>query len=134
MVAKPTDTKPKSAAEKIAAKINLTFPKESLDRAMELWAGEVGVKVVLLGTDMMAEGITKNQPINEFNEKGVAAEDILLKILKIASPQGKLVYVLKPESPEGEVVVQITTRTAATARGDKLPPSLQQAPAVPKKK
>lgn len=134
VAAKPADAKPKSAAEKLAMKINLTFPKEALDRAMELWSNEVGVKVVLLGTDMMAEGITKNQPINEFNEKGVAAEEILLKILKIASPQGKLVYVLKPESPEGEVVVQITTRTAATARGDKLPPSLQQAPAAPKKK
>ncbi|MEX2185156.1 MAG: serine/threonine-protein kinase [Pirellulales bacterium] len=128
------DTKPKTAAEKLSAKITLSFPRESLERALELWSNEVGVKVVMLGTDMMAEGITKNQSINDFNEQDVGAEAVLLKILKIANAEGKLVYILKPESSGSEVIVQITTRTAVKSRGDALPPSLKEAPAEAGKK
>jgi serine/threonine protein kinase len=128
------EDKPKSAGDKLAAKINVAFPKESLEKALEIWSNEVGLKVVMLGPDMMADGITKNQSINEFNEQGVGAEAILLKILKIANPEGKLVYVLKPETPGSEEVVFITTRTAAKARGDKLPASLAPGSGSDKKK
>lgn len=121
-----TESKPKTPAEKLAAKINLSFPRESLERALELWSGEASLKVVMLGTDMMADGITKNQSITDFNEQGVGAEAVLLKILKIANPEGKLVYVLKPEAPGGEDVVHITTRAAVKTRGDKLPASLAE--------
>lgn len=127
------ETKPKTPAEKLATKINLSFPKESLERALELWSAEAGLKVVMLGPDMMADGITKNQSITEFNEQGVGAEAVLLKILKIANPEGKLVYILKPESPGGESVVLITTRAAVKTRGDKLPASLAEPPAAVKK-
>jgi eukaryotic-like serine/threonine-protein kinase len=127
------EDKPKTPTEKLATKVNVSFPKESLEKALEIWSNEVGLKVVMLGPDMMADGITKNQSINEFNEQGAGAEAILLKILKIANPEGKLVYVLKPEKPGGEQVVFITTRTAAKTRGDKLPASLAEAPAAKKK-
>jgi hypothetical protein len=133
-VAQKEPNKPKSPAEKLAAKINLSFPKESFERAMEIWGNEAGLKVVMLGSDLMVYGITKNQPIAEFNEQGASAEAILLKILKIANPEGKLVYVLKPETPGGEEVVFITTRTAVKTRGDKLPASLAEDPAAKKKK
>jgi hypothetical protein len=130
----PAETKPQTVAEKVQRKIGLSFPREPLDRTLELWSAEVGVKVVMLGNDMMAEGITKNQPITDFKEENQPAEAILLKILMKASPQGKLVYVVKPESPGGANVIQITTRTAATARGDKLPASLAAPAADPNKK
>ena len=134
-VATVADAKPKSVAEKLASKITLTFPRESLERALELWSNEVGVKVVMLGTDMMAEGITKNQSINDFDEQNVGAEAVLLKILKIANPEGKLVYILKPESSGSqEIVVQITTRSAVKSRGDKLPSSLESPPSDAGKK
>jgi hypothetical protein len=131
---KPIPPKTNSVADKLAAKITLSFPRESLERAVELWSNEAGVKVVMLGPDMMADGITKNQAIADFNEQDVAAEAVLLKILKIANPQGKLVYVVKPENSGSEQVLQITTRAAVKARGDKLPPSLEAPPADPKKK
>jgi serine/threonine-protein kinase len=119
-------------AAKLAKKITVGFPKEGLDRALEIWANETGVKVVMLGPDMQMEGITKNQQIKDFNSKDQPAEAVLLALLKIANPQGKLVYVLKPESSGGEVVVQITTRAAAAKRKDQLPASLAVDPAATK--
>ena len=82
------------------------------------------------GKDLQLEGITKNQSFG-LDERDKPADEILRKVMQLANPDGKLVYVLKPLEPGGKDVVFITTRAAVAKRGDKLPPELEQAP--PKK-
>jgi hypothetical protein len=57
------------------------------------------------------------------DERNKPAEEILRSVLKLANPDGKLVYVIKPKDG-GKDAVYITTRSAAEKRGDKLPPEL----------
>jgi hypothetical protein len=126
----PTEAPATGIAGKLQRKISLSFPRDTLEKAVEMWSSEAGVKAVILGSDLQLDGITKNQSF-KLEERDQPAEAILCRILKEASPDGKLVYVLKPDGDE--VVVQITTIAAATKRGDALPPGFA-APAAPKKK
>jgi serine/threonine protein kinase len=129
----PTPIVPASVAQKLEKKISLAFPRDTLERSIELWAAETGVKAVILGSDLQLEGITKNQSfgLEEIDQKAVA---VLGQILKKASPDGKLVYVIKPEQPGGSDVVFITTLAAAAKRGDKLPSGIVAPKAAPKRK
>jgi hypothetical protein len=126
VAAKPPDGGGTSLAEKLKKPISLSFPRDTLERSVEMWAGEAGVKAVILGGDLQLDGITKNQQF-DLDEKDQPAEAVLRKILLKASPQGKLVYVIKPETPGGAEIVFITTRAAAAKRNDKLPPGLEAA-------
>src|SRR3981081_2673729 len=94
---------------------------------------DVGIKYEILGGDLQLEGITKNQSFG-VDEKDKAAGEILRKIMTLANPDGKLVYVIKSAQPGGPQTLFITTRTAASKRGDKLPPELQLAGKAPPKK
>ena len=120
-------------AGKLEKKITLSFPRDTLERSIELWAAEAGVKAVILGSDLQLEGITKNQSFG-LDEKDQPAAAVLRIILKKASPDDKLIYVIKPEHPGGPDAVVITTLSAAVKRGDKLPPGFQAPKAVPKRK
>src|SRR5262249_17113838 len=93
---------------------------------------DIHVKVQILGGDLQLEGITKNQPIRDLDEKNKPAEEILRTIMRKANSDGKLVYVVKPPPSGGEEELLITTRAAATKRGDKLPPELAVAPKTEK--
>jgi hypothetical protein len=90
------------------------------------------VKVEILGSDLQLDGITKNQPIRDLDEKNQPAEEILRVIMRKANPDGKLVYVIRPRQMGGEEELLITTRAAAAKRGDKLPPELAAAPKAQK--
>jgi hypothetical protein len=87
---------------------------------MDVLAGELGVEIVILGSDLQLEGITKNQSLNDVDERDQAADAILRKLLKLANPDGKLVYVIRPNE-SGHQAIFITTRQAAAKRGDELP-------------
>jgi hypothetical protein len=114
---------PRSAAAALAAPVSLSFPRESLDRAMSTLSQEIGVPIVIQGGDLQLDGITKNQSLNNVDERNQPAGDILRKLLKLANPDGKLVYVIKPDE-RGAETIWITTRAAATKRGDALPAGL----------
>ena len=86
---------------------------------MEMLAGEIGVPIVILGADLQLDGITKNQSFR-LDQHDLPARDILHKILQLANPDGKLVYVIKPGESGAETLF-ITTRAAAAKRGDRLP-------------
>lgn len=116
----PPPTQPRSVAESLEQKISLSFPREALDRVVDVLAQESGVAIVILGSDLQLEGITRNQPLNNFEERDQPADAILRKVLKLANPDGKLVYVIKLDD-KGREAVFITTRAAAAKRGDKLP-------------
>jgi hypothetical protein len=81
---------------------------------------EIGVTISIQGADLQLEGITKNQSLVNVDERDQPAADILRELLKLANPDGKLVYVIKPDE-HGAETIWITTRAAATKRGDTLP-------------
>ncbi len=129
-VKNPTAQKPGGPAEALKQKISLSFPRDTLEKSMEMLGSAIDTEIVILGTDLQLEGITKNQSFG-LDERDKPAEEILLTVLKKANPDGKLVYVIKPKDG-GKDVLFITTRAAVEKRGDKLPPSLAQNPATPK--
>jgi hypothetical protein len=105
--------------------ISISFPKDTLENSMAMVSNEIGVEIVILGPDLQLEGITRNQQFG-LDERDQPAREILLKILKRANPDGKLVYVVKPREAGGEPILFITTRAAAAKRGDPLPPEFQK--------
>ncbi|MDZ4817590.1 MAG: hypothetical protein SGJ20_01310, partial [Planctomycetota bacterium] len=121
----PTPTM--SVAERLKKKITITFPKETLEKAMQILSEEIGVPVEILGGDLQLDGITKNQSL-AIDEKDQPADQILQKIMLRANPDGKLVYVIKLNPSSGDMAIFITTRAAVGKRGDTLPPELVQPP------
>ena len=124
--------KAQTVAEMLKKKTSLAFPRDTLERSLQLLFDDVGVKYEILGGDLQLEGITKNQSFG-LNETDKPADEILRKIMLLANPDGKLIYVIKPKTPGGPDMVFITTRASAEKRGDKLPPELVR-PATPAKK
>jgi len=117
-----------SVAQKLKRLTTLSFPNENLEKALNLLADDIQVKVEILGGDLQLDGITKNQPIRDLDEKNKPAEEILRTIMRKANPDGKLVYVIKTPPSGGDEELLITTRAAVAKRGDKLPPELVAAP------
>ncbi len=115
-----TPAAPRTVSEALKQKISLSFPREALDRAMETVSQEMGVPIVILGSDLQLEGITKNQSLANVDQRDQPAAEILRELLKLANPEGKLIYVVKPDD-QGQETVWITTRAAAAKRGDALP-------------
>jgi hypothetical protein len=116
---------PTTLAEALKQQISLSFPRNTLEKCMEMFGEEIGYPVHIEGGDLQLEGITKNQSFS-LDERGKPADEILRKVMLLANPDGKLVYVLKPLAPGGADVVFVTTRAAVAKRGDKLPPELAQ--------
>jgi hypothetical protein len=116
--------------------ITLRIARDTLEAAIEQLAKEIGVSIVIRGVDLQAEGITKNQSL-ALDEQNKPAEQILAAILRIANPdksaadlsdpRQKLVYVVEHSASGGGDQIIITTRTAATERGDILPPIFRRA-------
>lgn len=127
--AEPADARPTAAAatsgeslsDRLRKPITLSFPRDSLDRVMDVLADELGTEIEILGADLQLEGITKNQSLADVDERNQPAEAVLRKLLKLANPDGKLVYVLRPGASGAEAIV-ITTRAAVAKRGETLPP------------
>jgi serine/threonine-protein kinase len=128
VVAADGPKKPQTVAELLKKKTTLTFPRDTLEKALQMLFDDIGVKHQILGSDLQLEGITKNQSFG-LDEHDKPAEEILRKIMRLANPDGKLVYVIKPQAPGGPEMLFITTRAAAAKRGDKLPPGLDAGPA-----
>jgi hypothetical protein len=123
---------PKDSASAVAAlakPITLSFPRDTLERCLELLAKEIDVEIVIQGADLQAEGITRNQSFG-LDERQQPAGEILQRVLQLANPAGKLVYVIRPQA-DGREAIFITTRSAATKRGDRLPAELAPKSAVP---
>ena len=108
----------------------MSFPKETLERALEILAEDMGVKIEIAGRDLQLEGITKNQSFGvDLRDK--RAGEILLAVLRLANPdrtvasladaKQKLVYVLREDASGGLGAIVVTTRAAAIRRGDPLP-------------
>ena len=106
----------------IASDINDDFPRMPFE-----------FKISLKGNDLQKEGITQNQRPSALAFKDLSVADILTQIMTKANPDKdisgpadancKLVWVVVKDEGTGNSSVVITTRAAATARGDSLPPA-----------
>ncbi|MBA3480985.1 MAG: hypothetical protein H0T51_04125, partial [Pirellulales bacterium] len=123
-------TKPVTLEDRLARVTSLSFPKDSLERSLELLAEDAGVEITIQGADLQLDGITKNQSLAlDLRDRPVS--EILLEILLKANPERtatgpadarqKLVYVVDPGPGGGPGRIIVTTRTAAEKRGDRLP-------------
>jgi hypothetical protein len=123
-----------SVRERLARKTSLSFARDSLEAALEQLSQNIGVEIIIVGPDLQADGITRNQQLGMHAENQPAA-DILVEILRKANPdktatsaadaRQKLVYVVKPKSPGGEEAVFVTTRARVAERGEELPAVFQ---------
>jgi hypothetical protein len=111
-------TTSKSAVDRLAKRISLTFQQDTLEKSIQMLAEEIGLPIEILGRDLELEGIPKNHSFG-IDEQDQPAEAILGAILARGNPDGKLVYVLR--SRDGAESIEITTRAAAAKRGDDLP-------------
>jgi eukaryotic-like serine/threonine-protein kinase len=128
--ARPAAAKPATAsnaaeiaeplAERLNRKISLVFDRATLEKALQMVADELAAEVVIMGPDLQAEGITKNQSFG-LEERDQPAREILQKIMIRANSDGKLVYVIKPPAGGDGEALYITTRAAAKGRGETLP-------------
>jgi hypothetical protein len=121
--APPAASAPDGANAALDRVVSLSFPRDTLERSLELLSREIDCPIVILGADLQLEGITKNQSF-ALDERNRSAREILGKILALANPDGKLVYVIKPLE-SGQEAIHVTTRAAAARRGDMLPAELR---------
>jgi hypothetical protein len=121
---------PKTIADRLAKVTSLSFPKETLQRAIELLADDLGLDIHIAGADLQADGITKNQSfaLDLVDRPG---GEILVEILRRANPdrtaagpsdpRQKLVYVVETPAAGGLGRIIVTTRAGARKRGQPLP-------------
>ena len=88
--------------------------------------------IVLNGTDLGADGITRNQRPTALDLKQKTVSEILTSIMFLANPDKnavdtkdvlcKLIWVIKPDPDQpNKKTIEITTRKAAAAKGYTLP-------------
>jgi serine/threonine-protein kinase len=121
-----------TVAQRLEKPMPLSFPRNTLERALEMVSEEIGVPIIILGTDLQVEGITKNQSFG-MDEPEQPAREILRKILAKADQAGRLLYVIKRREEDGQQVLYVTTRAAAEKRQDPIPPEFVAKDQQPKK-
>lgn len=119
-----------SVRELLQRTTSLSFTRDSLEAALEQLSQDIGVEIIIVGPDLQADGITRNQQLGIHIENQPAA-DILVEILRKANPdktatsandkRQKLVYVVKPKTAGGPEAVFVTTRARAAERKEELP-------------
>ncbi len=133
-VATASPKKPLKFAEILDAPVNVGIVEEDMHAAAGLIAeianssapeGSEKVVIKLMGNDLQKDGITQNQKLRDFNQKGVPLRQVLTALCMKAhtptlkdpkDPLQKLVWAIgpNPDNPQ-EKAVLITTRTGATA-------------------
>jgi hypothetical protein len=130
----PATTSFESLRDRLRQTASLSFARDTLEAALEQLSSQIKVDVEILGADLQAEGITKNQSFG-IDMSDRPAEDVLVQILRLANPdktatgpadpRQKLVYVIAPAADGRPERVVITTRGRAAERGEELPAVFQ---------
>jgi hypothetical protein len=126
----PDGVRATSARERLKRETSLVIARDTLEAALEQLSRDIGVEIVILGTDLQAEGITKNQSLGiQMTDR--PAEEVLVEILRLANPdktatgtndpKQSLIYIIRQPNTEQPEQIVITTRAAAAGRGDELP-------------
>jgi len=105
-----------TALEQLRASTSLSFPRDTLETAITLLSEAIHVPMEILGQDLQAEGITRNQSFG-IDARDLPAGVILHQILFQANAEGKLVCVLTKDE-QGKERLKITTRAAAQQRNE----------------
>ncbi len=131
----PPPAGPTTAHAGLTKITSLSFPKDTLEAALEQLSQDIGVPIVIRGPDLQADGITKNQSFG-INISNKPAEEILVQILRLANPDKsatgpgdklqKLVYIIEQKPDKTEQIV-ITTRARAAERHNELPAAFRGA-------
>lgn len=134
--AKTQAAEPQAIRQRLQQTTSLVFPKETLQRALEMLSEDLSVPIEIAGRDLHLEGITKNQSF-ALDLRNRPAEEILLAVLQRANPdqtasgprdvKQKLVYVVRNRAGQGSAIV-VTTRSAAHDRNEKLPAVFEATP------
>jgi hypothetical protein len=129
-----------SIEELLAARISLSFPRQSLDQALadlesvirDQLRPSLSVTIRVDGRHLQLEGITRNQQITDFRATDVTVADVLTELVLHANPDRsvngptdvnqKLVWIAEPGTPsKGNAVIRITTRAGAAESELQLP-------------
>lgn len=94
--------------------VTLRAPRTTLESALAELSQQIGASIELDGPALQREGITRNQMF-AVDVADQPASVALERLLQLANPEGKLVYVVTG-SPE-EPTVTVTTRAASAAHG-----------------
>ncbi len=119
-----------SVADRLNQVTTLAFPKETLEKALEMLAVDLKIPIQIAGRDLQLEGITKNQTLSlDLGDR--PGSEILVEVLRRANPdrtatgpadpRQKLVYLIRQSQANQPDAVIVTTRTAAKERGEELP-------------
>ena len=121
--------------DRLAKVTSLRFSKDTLEAALEQLSQDIGVAIVIRGSDLQADGITKNQSFG-IDISNKSAEQVLIEILRLANPdkeatgptdpRQKLVYLVEQGSDKTEQIV-VTTRGRAKERRKELPAAFRPA-------
>jgi eukaryotic-like serine/threonine-protein kinase len=127
------------AMDKLMIK-DFSFAQQSLEKSVELLQDEIRsaaagapfeVNLLILGSDLQIDGITKNQSVRDFMQKDKTAAEVLTAIVLKANPittvkdpselDQKLIWIVAEDPESGKMSVLVTTRAAAEKRKNKLP-------------
>jgi serine/threonine protein kinase len=124
-------SKPATLAEQLQLPLTLVFDQMAFGAVVDELMEQSGAKIVVLGKDLEADGITRNKEIRDFSmDKKSLHEMLVLLCMKnnpvpgitaASDPNQKLVYAVGPSPDDGTDVILITTRKAAAAKKYKLP-------------
>jgi hypothetical protein len=136
---------PSTIEEALQEKITLQFASDQLDFAVakvkstleeKYPAMPLKLNLRIMGNDLQANGITRNQQVRDFDQQDKTIAEALTAMVQKANPppvedpttpEQKLIWVVANDPDSGEKSILITTRDAAAANGYTLP-----APFVPK--
>jgi hypothetical protein len=139
--AAPPKAPPKTVEEALQLKTTYSFAQQSLEFALGDLAKDVRdstqgapfeFTVKLMLADLMLDGITQNQSVRDFKQEDKTVAEILTALVMKANPittvkdpseaDQKLIWVIGPNPDDAsKQAILITTRSAAKAKGYKLP-------------
>ncbi|MBS0210184.1 MAG: hypothetical protein JSS27_14645 [Planctomycetes bacterium] len=107
--------------ELLARRTTLSFPRNSLEKALEMLSENTNIPITMREQDLQLEGITRGSSFG-IHEVDKPAREIIRALLERSSRKDKAVFVIrrKPDGSGEEVV--ITTRAAVIKNGEQLPP------------
>ena len=113
------ESPPQSLDELLTRRLSIRLGQESLETALQVIEEEVRVRyrdlpfslsIRILGNDLQADGITRNQPIRDFVQQDRTLAEILTALVMKANP---VTTVRSPSEPEQRLVWAIGTDPAA---------------------
>ena len=144
--APPAGAAPKTFDDALKVKTSYSFDNQSLEFAMRDLAADVQSNlkgapfefaIKIIGPDLQADGITRNQSIRDFKQENQTVADILTALVLKANPipgqapsnkDQKLIWVVATDPDSGKPAVLITTRAAAATKKYTLPTPLALKP------